>query len=505
MEKDPLDDFFDGLDANTEAKAGDFSSSDSDDAEKKSKSFITPGEFEDDEGNKNQNDDEEPEYVLPPDHSKITYPPFKRNTTFEQLKDYYLDKADEEEYKAINEIKVIGCEISPVLSFEPYIENRPELENFFKDHSINKPTPVQAQVLPIAINGNNLIVVSPTGTGKTLCFLIPLLYHVLAQGKQEGPTALILSPTELLARQTTLVCHQLIKSTDIKCVELTGNQMKHKQQSSLMKGADVIIGTPGRLMNFLKTVNWQFCTYVVVDEADRIFETGFLRQLRSIMDYIRPDRQTLLFGATLPPQIEELSMNSLKFSTRVQIGKTGAPQSNIEHNFVIFDDPAKKREWIKENLLKLPDGLVLLFVKDKNFCDTLYGILKKITNLITLVHGNMDANQRTAAFNKFRKGECRFLIATEIAARGVDIENINCVVNVDIPEQPESYIHRVGRTARAGRSGTAFTLLTPRDIDSASKLLHHFLLTGIDPPESLIEFVENVQNNQQQMKTPFDE
>lgn len=497
MEKDPLDDFFDGLDDKVKTEKVDFSSSDSENPEEKARSFTLPGQFEDEEGNKNKNEDEEPEYVLPPDHSKISYPSFKRNSTFKELKDYYLDEEDANEYKSINEISIYGCDILPVLSFDPYIENRPELEDFFREHAINKPTPVQAQVLPIAINGNNLIVVSPTGTGKTLCFLIPLLFHVLAQGKQPGPTALIISPTEILAHQTSLVLHQLVKKTEIKCVELTSGQMKHKQHSSIEKGTDIVVGTPGRLMNFLKSIDWKYCTYVVVDEADRIFETGFLRQLRSIMDYIRPDRQTLLFGATLPPQIEELSINSLKFATRVTIGRTGAPQANIEHRFIIFEDPAEKREWLKTNLLNLPEGLVLLFVKDRSFCDTLYGILKKVTQSITLIHGTMDNQQRSKAFTKFKKGEARFLIATEIAARGVDVPEVNCVVNVDIPEQPESYVHRVGRTARAGRSGVAITLLTPRDFESADKLLQHFLLTGIEPPESLINFVEEVHKSNQ--------
>ena len=494
---DPLDDFFSNLDSSKKTEFGDFSSDDSNDAEKRIRAFVQPGEHDEEAtGNgKNEDSDNEIEYILPPDHSKIKYTPFTRDVTFKEINEYFLDEEDAKEFKQNNEIHVTGSEILPVLSFEPYIENRPELGEFFRSKGIRKPTPVQAQTIPIALKGNNLIVVSPTGTGKTLCFLIPLLYHVLARGKQGTPVALILSPTEMLAHQTCLVFHQLIKATDIKCVELTSSGMKFKQEASLAKGTDVVIATPGRLIKFLKEIDWKNCTFLAIDEADRIFETGFFRQLRSIVDYIRPDRQTVLFGATLPPQIEELSSNSLKYSTRVQVGRTAAPQANIDHKFIIFDNPVMKREWLKENILKLPEGLVLLFVKDKSFCDTLYGVLKKITPLIGLVHGQMNQNDRQQSFNKFRKGETRFLIATEIAARGIDIEGINTVVNVDIPEQPESYIHRVGRTARAGRSGTAITLITPRDFEAASKLLHHFLLTGIEPPESLIGFIEEMEKN----------
>ena len=258
-------------------------------------------------------------------------------------------------------------------------------------------------------------------------------------------------------------------------------------------GQDVVMATPGRLIRFLKEIEWNECTFFAIDEADRIYETGFLRQLRSIIDYIRPDRQTMLFGATLPPQIEELSEKSLRYSTRIQIGRVAAPQTNIDHKFIIFDNPMMKREWLKDKLIKLADGLVLIFVNDRSFCETLYGILKKVTNEISLVHGEMSQSDRTLSFSRFKTGESRFLIATDIAARGIDIQGINTVINIDIPDDPETYVHRVGRTARAGRFGTAITLLTPRDSEAASKLLHHFLLTGIEPPESLICFVEETQ------------
>ena len=501
---DPLDDFFDCLPKTNKKEIGDFSSEDSGDFEKKVKSFIQPSELPEHDypynGQAQNDSDNEPEYILPPDHSKIKYEHFDRDVSFKELNEYYISPEDSEEYKEIHEIRVTGSNISPVLSFDPFIENKPTLQEFFSSKGIIKPTPVQAQTIPIALKGNNLIVVSPTGTGKTLCFLLPLLYHLESRGKKKSPIALIISPTEMLAHQTFLVLNQLLDQTHMnekfRVIELTGSSKKYKQELlvSEKQNPDVIIATPGRLIKFLKEIDWKECTFLVIDEADRIFETGFLRQLRSIVDYIRPDRQTVLFGATLPPEIEEISEKSLRFSTRIQIGKVAQPQVNIDHQFIVFENPTTKREWLKENLLKFPEGLVLLFVKDKSFCDTLFGILKKITNDITLVHGQMNQTDRQLSFAKFKKGEARFLIATEIAARGIDIDGINTVVNVDIPEQPESYIHRVGRTARAGRSGTAITLLTPRDINSASKLLHHFLLTGIEPPESLISFVEEHQN-----------
>ncbi|KAH0787430.1 ATP-dependent RNA helicase DDX42 [Histomonas meleagridis] len=503
-EIDPFDSFFDNLEEKKqEVNIGEFSDeSDSEDPEKKIRSFVNPEAYNDQINEEIEPDDNEPEYILPPDHSKIQYPPFQRVITFPEMQ-AFIDKTNKDEiieFQTKNEITVTNSDCSPLLSFEPFIQTLPGFDQFLEANKINSPSPVQAQAIPIAFTGKDLIVVSPTGTGKTLCFLLPLIYHVKKCKEQKesenvtGPLSLILAPTELLSHQTALVLHQLIKSTTIKSTEITGGNLKFKQINSIIKGTDIIIATPGRLIKFLRQIDWRFCTFVVVDEADKIFESGFFRQLRSIFDYIRPDRQTMLFGATLPPQINELSNNSLHYPAKVQIGRTGAPQENIEHNFLIFDLPQQKREWLKENLNKFDEGLVLIFVKDKKFCEQLYEELKLETNDIGYVHGQLTKQERDEAFNKFKFGKIRFLISTEIAARGIDINGINTVINLDIPEKPQSYIHRVGRTARAGRSGVAYTLMTPRDGQFAVDLLQHFMASGIEPPENLVDFVDKIQN-----------
>ena len=507
-DEDPLDAFFESIENDKqEIKKGDFSDDSSDtDPEQKAKSFVLPDNPE--EAIQEDDNNNEPEYVIPPDHSKIQYPKFQRDMAFSELKEALDSVHDDEQWKCDNDITLYNSEMKHMSSFLPIIKKYDFIGDYLTSLDIKDPTPVQAQAIPIAMMGRNLIVVSPTGTGKTLCFLIPLIFHVMQQkpnrGEMKGPITLILSPTELLAHQTALVFHQLIKKTQITSLELTGSNMKFKQETILNKIVDVIIATPGRLIHLLKDIDWRICTFVVVDEADKIFESGFFRQLRSIFDYIRPDRQTMLFGATLPPKIEELSENSLNYAARIQIGRTGAPQQNIEHNFVIFEKTIQKREWLKENLLKFPEGLVLIFVKDKSFCQQLFNQLISITSSIGFVHGQLPKQEREEVFNKFKFGKIRFLISTEIAARGIDIININTIVNFDVPEKPQSYIHRVGRTARAGRSGVAYTLLTPRDVFYADSILHHFLTSGIDPPENLIKFVEDNIDKQPSGKIKFD-
>ena len=507
-EKDPLDDFFENLSTNKDPpKQSHVSESSSDsDVETKAKAFVFPEEGDEKQGDRDALDSNEPEYVMAPDHSKIEYPGFKRDFTFEELKQALSERAKESvvEYLDENDILVENSDVPPLSTFEPFIMRKPSLAQVFVARGIESPTPVQAQTIPIAFTGQDMSVISPTGTGKTLAFLIPVLFRVLTQkseGRNEGPIALILSPTEMLAHQTALVFHQLIKEEpEIRCLELTSGFLKFKQENSIGKGVDVIIATPGRLIKFLEMINWRDCVMVVADEADRIMESGFFRQLRSILDYIRPDRQTLFFGATLPPQIDELSSNSLKSSARVQIGRTGAPQKDIEHVFVVLEEVSQKRKWLAEHAGQFEDGQVLVFVNDKSFCEKLYQMLKDDLKSVGFVHGQQDKKTREETFNRFRFGKIRFLISTDIAARGIDIDNINTVVNMDVPEKPQNYIHRVGRTARAGRKGTAYTLITPRDAPCADSLLRHFIKSGIEPPDELITFV----NEHPQMAQQFD-
>lgn len=489
---DALDAFFESIEETNEHGRSiniSDSSSESDVAEKVS-AFTLPDDLSD---ARDELDDNEPEYMLKPNHKDIDYPAYVRDISFIELKDA-CNSPGAVEYQTENEIHVEGISIPPLRTFEPLVIRNTSFANFLTELRIERPTPVQAQAIPVAFTGQDMAVLSPTGTGKTLAFLIPAFFHILARKPESGgcgPLALILSPTEMLAHQTYLVFNKMIAyETSIRSLELTSGNLKFKQENSISKGIDVIFATPGRLMKFLPSIDWRFCTLMIVDEADRVMEEGFFRQIRSIFDYVRPDRQTMFFGATLPREIDQLLHNSLSLPVRVQIGRTGAPQQNIEHIFVVVQRVDEKRAWVAENLNTFDAGSVLLFVKNRSFCEDLHDFLKKKTSSIGYVHGQMDQKVREATLAKFKHGKIRFLIATEIAARGMDIEGVNTIVNVDVPEKPQNYVHRVGRTARAGREGKAYTLVTPRDVEFADALLQHFLITGIEPPEELIDFVE---------------
>jgi superfamily II DNA/RNA helicase len=369
---DPLDDFFAGLNAAPapNPRPPSPSSSDSDAAER-AKAFTRPEDGSDSDSDPLATN--EPDYVMPPDHATIEYPAWVRDVTFPELGDFLgPDSGDD--------VSVGNSTLRPLLSFAPIVLKKPGIAAFLESRGVAAPTPVQAHALPIAFSGQDLVVTSPTGTGKTLVFLIPLVFHITAQPRPSpGPLALVLSPTELLVHQTATVFQHLAKSERIAAVELTSAGLRFKQQSALAKGADIVFATPGRLIGFLPAIDWSFCTFVAVDEADRIMESGFFRQLRAILDYIRPDRETLLLGATLPGGLAPAG------AARVAVGRAGAAAGGVAHNFAVVDSARGKREWLASHIGEM-DGQVLLFVRDRVFCEALEGV---VVGGIGHVHGQM--------------------------------------------------------------------------------------------------------------------
>jgi superfamily II DNA/RNA helicase len=479
---DPLDEFFAGLDAPPvpNQRLPSPSSSDSD-ATERAKAFARPEDASDSHSDPLTTN--EPDYVMAPDHASTAYPAWVRDVTFPELRDFH--SASDADWD--DDVSVYNSNLRPLLSFAPIALKKPGIAAFLEARGISAPTPVQAHALPIAFSGQDVVVTSPTGTGKTLVFLIPLYFHIVAQVRPSpGPLALVLSPTELLVHQTAAVFQHLSKSERITSVELTNAGLKFKQQSALAKGADVVFATPGRLIAFLSAIDWCFCTFVAVDWADRIMESGFFRQLRSILDYIRPDRHMMLLGATLPDGLAPAG------AARVAIGRVGAAAGGVAHNFAIVDGARVKREWLASHIGAM-DGQILLFVRDRAFCQGLAEILEGVVaGGVGRVHGQMGQREREEEFARFRVGRTRCLVATDIAARGIDIPEIGTVVNVDVPDKPQNYVHRVGRTGRAGREGVSWTLVTDRNRETVNGIVRHFCLTGIEPPENIVQFLEGV-------------
>ena len=323
------------------------------------------------------------------------------------------------------------------------------------------PTPIQAQAIPVAMEGHDILGSAQTGTGKTGAFAIPMIAHLLAC---PASSALILLPTRELARQVLDAADKMLGNRQkILSALLIGGDSMIKQLQQLKKKPRIIVGTPGRINDHLRqgTLKLNETDFLVLDETDRMLDMGFGAQLEQIAKYLPAARQTLMFSATLPANIISLSRKYLNNPVRIAVGATTAPAANIRQELIKTTDAAKYGELI--NLLQNREGSVLVFVKTKYGAERLAQKLAKENQAADAIHGDLRQSRREKVITGFRQRKFRVLVATDIAARGLDIPHIESVINYDLPQCPEDYIHRIGRTARAGASGTAVNLLTPKD------------------------------------------
>ena len=323
------------------------------------------------------------------------------------------------------------------------------------------PTPIQAQAIPVAMEGYDILGSAQTGTGKTGAFAIPMIAHLLAC---PASSALILLPTRELARQVLDAADKMLGNRQkILSALLIGGDSMIKQLQQLKKKPRIIVGTPGRINDHLRqrTLKLDETDFLVLDETDRMLDMGFGAQLEQIAKYLPAARQTLMFSATLPANIISLSRKYLNNPVRIAVGATTAPAANIRQELIKTTDAAKYGELI--NLLQNREGSVLVFVKTKYGAERLAQKLAKENQAADAIHGDLRQSRREKVIAGFRQRKFRVLVATDIAARGLDIPHIESVINYDLPQCPEDYIHRIGRTARAGAAGTAVNLLTPKD------------------------------------------
>ena len=330
-----------------------------------------------------------------------------------------------------------------------------------KQMNFSKPTPVQAQAIPAALEGKDVIASAQTGTGKTAGFGIPLLTFL---SKNPDQTALILTPTRELAAQVLEVLRKLTGAHHLGgSVLLIGGANMGGQISALIRKPRLIIGTPGRVIDHLGrgSLNLSKAGFLVLDEADRMLDMGFAPQLEEIRKRLPTQRQTLLFSATLPDDIKSMGARYLKDPVRIAVGESTQPIAKI-NQMVIHTSEAKKYDELTGELNER-QGSVLVFARTQSRVERLAEKLKESGFKVTRVHGGRTQSQRRQAIEQFREGSYRILAATDIAARGLDIHHIAHVINYDLPRNPEDYIHRVGRTARAGAEGASLCLLTPED------------------------------------------
>jgi ATP-dependent RNA helicase DeaD len=335
------------------------------------------------------------------------------------------------------------------------------LEKALKMMQFTTPTPIQAKAIPIALTERDIIGCAQTGTGKTAAFCIPMITRLL---KEPNKTSLILVPTRELAMQIEDVLRKLTsKSPELKLALLIGGASMDRQMRALHNKPRIIVATPGRLMDHLarKTASLAHVGVVVLDEADRMLDMGFAPQLNKILQSIPKDRQTLLFSATLPNDIEKMAAKWLKNPERVTVGEVSRASSQISHSVVQTTTNGKNNTLLDE--LNAREGSVLIFARTKHRTDRLANYLAGFGHPVTRIHGDRSQGQRNMAIRGFRNGDFRIMVATDIAARGLDISHIAHVINYDLPQVPGDYIHRIGRTGRAGAEGQAICLLTPED------------------------------------------
>ena len=338
-----------------------------------------------------------------------------------------------------------------------------ELQAAARRMGFEQPTPIQVTAIPPGMEGRDVLASAETGSGKTAAFLLPIMHKLLPM--QRGATrALVVAPTRELAAQIADHFRELAVGTRLSCAAVHGGVAMGAQERAFRKGVDMVVACPGRLLDHMRNsyVDLSSIQFLVIDEADRMLDMGFLPDIKRVLAAVPKERQTFFFSATLPQPIISLSRELLKNPARLNIDRKPAPATGITHS--VFPVPSdRKSNLFLELLGKGITGSVLVFTRTKHRANRLADFLDHNGVRCARIHGNRSQSQRTAALDGFKQGKFQVLVATDIAARGIDVEALGSVVNFDVPHQPDDYIHRVGRTARAQLKGDALTLVSPEE------------------------------------------
>ncbi|XP_058125738.1 uncharacterized protein LOC131281175 [Anopheles ziemanni] len=349
-----------------------------------------------------------------------------------------------------------------------------------KRQGFSKPTAIQAQGMPIALSGRDMVGIAQTGSGKTLAYVVPSLVHIQHQTsirRGDGPIALILAPTRELAQQIQQVATDFGSRVSANNTCVFGGAPKGPQIRDLERGAEIVIATPGRLIDFLERgiTNLRRCTYLVLDEADRMLDMGFEPQIRKIMGQIRPDRQVLMWSATWPKEVRNLAEEFLTDYIQINIGSLNL---SANHNILQIVDVCEDYEK-DQKLMKLlteisaePDTKTIIFVETKRRVDDITRVVNRNGWRAVAIHGDKSQQERDYVLSTFRNGRQGILVATDVAARGLDVEDVKFVINYDYPSNSEDYVHRIGRTGRSNNTGTAYTLFTNSNANKANDLIN---------------------------------
>ncbi len=337
------------------------------------------------------------------------------------------------------------------------------------DMGLNDPTPIQARAIPHALNGEDVLGVAQTGTGKTAAFGVPLIARMLDYGRKPAAhtvRGLVLAPTRELANQIAATLKDLTEGTPMKIGLVVGGVSINPQIQRISRGTDILVATPGRLLDILdrKALDLGSCDFLVLDEADQMLDLGFIHALRKISALLPVERQTMLFSATMPKQMNEIANSYLKRPVRIEVNPPGKPAAKVTQS-VHFIAKGEKLSLLKELLGAHKDERTLVFGRTKHGMEKLMKVLEKSGFAAAAIHGNKSQGQRERALAAFKSGQIKVLVATDVAARGLDIPDVKYVYNYELPNVADAYVHRIGRTARAGKEGQAVAFCAPDEMD----------------------------------------
>uniref|UniRef100_A0A7N8YHD4 Probable ATP-dependent RNA helicase DDX46 n=1 Tax=Mastacembelus armatus TaxID=205130 RepID=A0A7N8YHD4_9TELE len=441
----------------------------------------------------------------PVDHGKIQYESYRRNFYVEVPE---LARMTPEEVNAHRlelegiTVKGKGCP-KPIKTWVQCGVSM-KILNALKKHNYEKPTPIQAQAIPAIMSGRDLIGIAKTGSGKTIAFLLPMFRHIMDQRpleESEGPISVIMTPTRELALQITKECKKFSKSLGLRVVCVYGGTGISEQIAELKRGAEIIVCTPGRMIDMLgansgRVTNLRRVTYVVLDEADRMFDMGFEPQVMRIVDNVRPDRQTVMFSATFPRAMEALARRILSKPIEVQVGGRSVVCSDVEQHVLVIDEDKKFLKLLEILGHYQEKGSVIIFVDKQEHADGLLKDLMKASYPCMSLHGGIDQYDRDSIINDFKNGACRLMVATSVAARGLDVKQLILVVNYSCPNHYEDYVHRAGRTGRAGNKGYAYTFITEDQARYAGDIIKALELSGSAVPPELEQLWASFKDQQ---------
>ncbi|CAL4190871.1 unnamed protein product [Meganyctiphanes norvegica] len=414
--------------------------------------------------------------------------PVESDAEFDARYENYFNRADidaweirkdVESYREEHQITVKGTNVpEPILQFSEL--NIPEkLMKEIMRQKYEAPTPIQAQGWPVALGGQDFVGIGQTGSGKTLGFILPALMHIAKQPKREpgdGPTALILAPTRELAQQILKVAEIFGKTFNIRSACIFGGAPRGRQMFQLQRGVDIVIATPGRLIDFLESsvTNLDRCSYLILDEADRMLDMGFEPQIRNIIERINPERQTMMWSATWPEEVQALARDFLKSYIQLNVGSLSlSANPNITQHVKVCDED-EKEDKLKELLMEIrkeDEHKTIVFAQTKRKVDWLANMLRRNDWPVAFTHGDVSQNRRDLALDRFRTGRAKILVATDVAARGLDVDDVKFVINYDFPNCVEDYVHRIGRTGRSGRKGDSYTFFTYENASLSKDLI----------------------------------